>query len=90
MTSTTVRELQGKFYTINGNQPILLDDPRDVWVVQSGSVALFAVTVNKGVVEGTRRYLFSTGLGEALSEQLPVLVTNTARLWQCRLGRHNC
>ncbi|HEY9600658.1 MAG TPA: NHLP bacteriocin export ABC transporter permease/ATPase subunit [Allocoleopsis sp.] len=66
MTSTTVRELQGKFYTINGNQPILLDDPRDVWVVQSGSVALFAVTVNKGVVEGTRRYLFSTGLGEAL------------------------
>lgn len=66
MTSTTVRELQGKIYTINGNQPILLDDPRDVWVVQSGSVALFAVTVNKGVVEGTRRYLFSTGLGEAL------------------------
>src|SRR5690242_20613134 len=66
MTSTTVRDLQGKFYRINGNQPILLDDPRDVWVVQFGSVALFAVTVNKGVVEGTRRYLFSAGSGEAL------------------------
>jgi ATP-binding cassette subfamily C protein len=66
MTSTTVRDLQGKFYRINGNQPILLDDPRDVWVVQFGSVALFAVTLNKGVVEGTRRYLFSAGSGEAL------------------------
>jgi len=66
MTSITVRDLQGKFYRINGNQPILLDDPRDVWVVQSGSVALFAVTLNKGAVEGTRRYLFSTGSGEAL------------------------
>ena len=66
MTSITVRDLQGKFYRINGNQPILLNDLRDVWVVQSGSVALFAVTVNRGVVEGTRRYLFSTGSGEAL------------------------
>lgn len=35
-------------------------------MVQSGSVALFAVTVDKGVVEGTRRYLFSTSSGEAL------------------------
>jgi ATP-binding cassette subfamily C protein len=66
MTSITVRDLQGKFYRINGNKPILLDEPRDVWVVQSGSVALFAVTLNKGVIEGTRRYLFSTGSGEAL------------------------
>jgi NHLM bacteriocin system ABC transporter ATP-binding protein len=66
MTSVKTRDLQGKFYIINGNKPILLNDPRDVWVVQSGSVALFAVTLNKGVVEGTRRYLFSTGSGEAL------------------------
>ncbi|HAJ59731.1 MAG TPA: NHLP bacteriocin export ABC transporter permease/ATPase subunit [Cyanobacteria bacterium UBA8543] len=66
MISTTVRDLQGKFYSINGNKPIVLDDPGDVWVVQSGSMALFAVTVNKGVVEGTRRYLFSTSSGEAL------------------------
>jgi ATP-binding cassette subfamily C protein len=71
MNSTTVRELQGRFYRINGNQPILLDNPSEVWVVQSGSVALFAVTVNEGIVEGTRRYLFSRGAGEALFGTAP-------------------
>jgi hypothetical protein len=35
-------------------------------VVQSGSMALFAVTVKDGVIEGTRRYLFSISQGEAL------------------------
>ena len=58
--------LQGQLYIINGNEPILLDDPTRVWVVQSGCMALFAVTVKDGCVQGTRRYLCSIGQGEAL------------------------
>lgn len=58
--------LQGQLYIINGNEPILLDDPARVWVVQSGSMALFAVTVKDACVQGTRRYLCSIGQGEAL------------------------
>lgn len=58
--------LQGKVYQVKGNEPILLDDPFKVWVIQSGSMALFAVTVKNGVIEGTRRYLFSISQGEAV------------------------
>ena len=58
--------LQGQHYIINGNEPILLDDANRIWVVQSGSMALFAVTVKDGVIEGTRRYLYSVRQGEAL------------------------
>ncbi|MCC5645527.1 NHLP bacteriocin export ABC transporter permease/ATPase subunit [Nostoc sp. CHAB 5824] len=58
--------IQGQVYIVNGNEPILLDDPSRIWVVQSGSMALFAVTVKDGVIEGTRRYLSSISQGEAL------------------------
>ncbi|WGV26487.1 NHLP bacteriocin export ABC transporter permease/ATPase subunit [Halotia branconii] len=58
--------LKGQLYQVKGNEPILLDDPYKVWVIQSGSIALFAVTVKDGVIEGTRRYLCSCSLGETL------------------------
>lgn len=58
--------LQGQLYQVTGNEPILLDDPQKVWVIQSGLIALFAVTVEDGVIEGTRRYLCSCSTGEAL------------------------
>jgi ATP-binding cassette subfamily C protein len=58
--------LQGKFYQVQGNEPILLNDPDSVWVIQSGTMALFAVTIKSGVVQGSRRYLCSIGKGEAL------------------------
>ncbi|MFN6565495.1 MAG: NHLP bacteriocin export ABC transporter permease/ATPase subunit [Nostoc sp. ChiSLP01] len=55
-----ITDLQGQACRLKGNEPILLDDPQVVWVVQSGSVAVFAVN------EGTRRYLFSCDSKEAL------------------------
>ncbi len=58
--------IQGQVYIVNGNEPILLNDPSRVWVIQSGSMALFAVTVKDGVIEGIRRYLCSISQGEAL------------------------
>lgn len=58
--------LRGQVYILQGNEPILLDDPSRVWVIQSGSMALFGVTVKDGVIGGTRRYLSSISQGQAL------------------------
>jgi ATP-binding cassette subfamily C protein len=60
------RELQGQVFKFRGNQPILLHDPNTMWVVQSGSVALFAVTVGQDGIEGTRHYLFKASIEDAL------------------------
>ena len=51
---------------IKGNQPLLLDDPQKVWLIESGSIALFAVKIKNGVPDGPRRYLFSLETGEVL------------------------
>jgi NHLM bacteriocin system ABC transporter ATP-binding protein len=57
---------QEQIYQLKGNEPILLNDPQIVWMVRSGTLALFAVTVKDGIIQGTRRYLFSCMSGEAL------------------------
>ncbi len=59
-------EIKGQTYIVNGNEPILLDNPNQVWLVQSGSLVLFAVTVKDGAIEGNRRYLTSINQGQAL------------------------
>ncbi|HEY9619166.1 MAG TPA: NHLP bacteriocin export ABC transporter permease/ATPase subunit [Crinalium sp.] len=51
---------------IRGNQPLLLNNSHVMWVVQSGALAVFAIRVQNGVVEGDRRYLFTVYPGEAL------------------------
>jgi hypothetical protein len=66
MNAKAIAQLPGQRYKVKGNEPILLDDWQTVWLVESGSVALFAVTVNNGVIEGSRRYLFGAGSGNAL------------------------
>lgn len=57
---------------IKGNQPVLLDDPQTVWVVQSGTLAVFTTLLEAGEPKGNRHYLFSVGVGEALFGVLPV------------------
>ena len=51
---------------INGHEPLLLNDPHTIWLVKSGVVALFAIPVKHGVMEGERRHLFNVHPGEAL------------------------
>ncbi len=72
-------ELQGQVLTFRGNQPIMLDNPQTVWVIQSGSVALFAIKMGQDGIEGTRRYLFSAGPGDALFGTSADLTIDTAR-----------
>ena len=51
---------------IKGNDPLLLNDPQMVWVVHSGTLELFATSIEDGEPKGKRHYLFSVSAGEAL------------------------
>lgn len=53
------------------NASLLLDNPQQVWILKSGAIALFAVTLINGKPEGTRRYLFSLKSGELLMAAPP-------------------
>lgn len=52
-------------HNFKGNQPLLIDNPQKVWVVQSGTMAIFVTKVVAGEPIGDRRYLFSINTGEA-------------------------
>jgi len=69
MTSTklsTMTTTEPSTKKLQGNLPLQLNDPSVVWIVQQGTIALFAVTTVNGVPEGERRYLFDVNPGEAL------------------------
>jgi NHLM bacteriocin system ABC transporter ATP-binding protein len=51
---------------IRGNEPLILSQPDVVWVVQSGSLALFSSRLVNGLPEGERRYLINAYPGDAL------------------------
>ncbi|BBD63718.1 ABC transporter-related protein [Nostoc commune NIES-4072] len=80
------KDLQGQLYTLKGNEPILLDDPQTIWVVQSGSIALFAVTIKNGITEGTRRYLFTLDPEEALFGTAPDSIDQHRQLLAVPMG----
>ncbi|MBC6430131.1 NHLP bacteriocin export ABC transporter permease/ATPase subunit [Nostoc sp. HG1] len=79
-------DLHGKLYSLKGNEPILLDDPQTIWIVQSGSIGLFAVTVENDVIEGTRRYLCSSDEGKALFGTAPGYSNQHRRLLAVPMG----
>jgi NHLM bacteriocin system ABC transporter ATP-binding protein len=58
-------DLTGQSYQKNGHQPIELNDPQQVWVVQSGAVAIFVVTINQDQA-GQRQYLCTINAEEAI------------------------
>ncbi|MCU0548050.1 MAG: NHLP bacteriocin export ABC transporter permease/ATPase subunit [Leptolyngbya sp. Prado105] len=53
-------------YFLKSNEPLLLNDRDTIWLVQSGSFAIFAIAVEHGTPKGKRRYLFSIKAGEAM------------------------
>lgn len=53
-------------YSLEANEPVLLNDPKTLWVVQSGTLAVFAARVRNSTVEKHRRYLFHVSAGEGL------------------------
>lgn len=55
-----------ELYFMKVNEPVLLNNPEIVGVVQSGKLAVFATRVKDGSPDGYRRYLFSVSAGAAL------------------------
>ena len=61
------------FLKLKGNEQMLLDCPETIWVVESGTVALFALTLENGIPSGVRHYLLSIGPQQALFGITPSL-----------------
>ncbi|MEG5052881.1 MULTISPECIES: NHLP bacteriocin export ABC transporter permease/ATPase subunit [unclassified Microcoleus] len=55
-----------KLHRIKGNEPLLLNDPHQVWIVKSGAIAVFAGKIQSEKPAGNRHYMFGVGAGEAL------------------------
>lgn len=61
-----LRYKEGRLIDAEGHQPVLLDDPTHAWVVYSGSIDVFAVTMQDGEICGARRHLFRGRAGQLL------------------------
>ncbi|MFT4875159.1 hypothetical protein, partial [Congregibacter sp.] len=66
MTDILAWGSEGRSLDVAGNRPLLLNDPEKVYIVQCGSIDVFAVSVVAGKVSGTRSHVFRATHGEAL------------------------
>ncbi|MBL1203672.1 MAG: NHLP family bacteriocin export ABC transporter peptidase/permease/ATPase subunit [Nostoc sp. GBBB01] len=64
---------QGEYHRFRANESLSLDDPQTIWLVKSGYLGLFAIALNDGILEGSRRYLFSIEVGQAMFGTVPSL-----------------
>ncbi|MEN9520244.1 MAG: hypothetical protein RLZZ381_2832, partial [Cyanobacteriota bacterium] len=78
--------LPGQVYKIKGNEPILLNDPQTVWLVNRGAIAIFAVTVKNDLLTGNRRYLFNCESNEALFGTIPSLGKTDSQILAVPIG----
>jgi ATP-binding cassette subfamily C protein len=61
-----VERLHTETLVVRGNEVLPLDDPRRAWIVESGSLGVFAVALDADGGPGPRRFFFEVGPGEAL------------------------
>ncbi|NIS83196.1 MAG: NHLP bacteriocin export ABC transporter permease/ATPase subunit, partial [Anaerolineales bacterium] len=61
-----LRYQEGSLIEVEANKPFLLSDPDSAWVVYSGTIDVFAVSVQEGEVIGARSHLFRGGAGQLL------------------------
>jgi ATP-binding cassette subfamily C protein len=66
MNHTLHDNLRGERVKLAGNNSFTLTDPDSVWVVLSGSMALFAAKCEAGGLTGSRRHLLTVSCGDAL------------------------
>jgi NHLM bacteriocin system ABC transporter ATP-binding protein len=62
----TIASTAPSFKKLQGNVPLLLNNPNVVWTVKKGAIALFMIKTVNGLPEGERRYLFDVNPGETL------------------------
>ncbi|MBP5977241.1 NHLP family bacteriocin export ABC transporter peptidase/permease/ATPase subunit, partial [Brasilonema sp. CT11] len=72
----SVSNLKGQHYHLGCNESLQLNEPETIWLVKSGSLALFAIANNNSIPKDTRRYLFSSTAGQAIFATAPSLQDN--------------
>ena len=78
--------MQRKIISIKNNELILLNHPQTVWLIQSGSVAVFAVNVNNGTIVGTRSHLFTCHPQDILLPTKPSLGKTDTQMLAIAIG----
>jgi NHLM bacteriocin system ABC transporter ATP-binding protein len=58
MPPDTEADEEGVLFEIDGNAPLVLNDPERIWMIGSGAVDVFASHVTDGEPDGTRIHLF--------------------------------
>jgi NHLM bacteriocin system ABC transporter ATP-binding protein len=53
-------------HLIKGNEPLLLNDPQTLWLVESGSLVIFTTLIEDQQPQDIRRYLFTVSKWEVL------------------------
>jgi NHLM bacteriocin system ABC transporter ATP-binding protein len=61
-----LRYREGQMLAVEGNRPLLLNDPDSAWVVYSGTVDVFSVPMANHEIAGTRTHLFRSEAGQLL------------------------
>jgi NHLM bacteriocin system ABC transporter ATP-binding protein len=57
---------QSEKISVEGNRPLVLDDPEKVWVVQEGRIEVFAVRLKAGEPFGHRSHIFTANPGDTI------------------------
>lgn len=60
----TIFRTEGKVVTVRGNQPLLLNTEQAVWMVSAGTVDLFSVLVENGIVASARSHVCRLNPGQ--------------------------
>lgn len=55
-----------RIHSLRSNEPLFLDDPDRIWHVQTGTLAIFAISLQEARLKGRRRFLFTVKAGELL------------------------
>ena len=64
MTVSDLFQKEGKAIAVEGNKPLLLTDPGQLWMVDRGKVSVFTVFISGGEAVGSREFLFEAGPGD--------------------------
>ena len=59
-------EEEGEEVLVSGNRPFFLDDPSSMWLVESGRIDVFTVTVKDGEAAGARSFFVGAEPGQAI------------------------
>ncbi|NLG48758.1 MAG: NHLP bacteriocin export ABC transporter permease/ATPase subunit [Chloroflexi bacterium] len=90
-----LRYREGRLLDVEGNHPLLLDDPASAWIVYAGTVDVFAVPVENKAAIGARNHVFRGVAGQLLmgmdlsqrDQGMGLLVTGTPETQVLRIRR---